>query len=280
MTQDQKKQIQEQLRGYINRFGSQNKAANSIGVSSSTISQILNDNWDNVADEMWRKISAQVGGKPQWEAVETKFFREFTTLLDDARRNSFVYAITAEAGSGKSFACKYYAASHRNVLHISCCEAWGVQAFLTEILKALGLERQVNNNSNLKMMTNIVSALKKADSPLIILDEGDKLSEKILYSLISLYNQLEEICGIVLCATDYLKTKIESGVETERQGYKELNSRIGGKFLDIPACKDTDIAAICNANGIDNTEIVAEIANTSDGDLRRVKRLIHAHKNR
>ncbi len=280
MTNEQKTQIVEQIDAFVARYKSQNKAAKAIGVSSGTISAMRNGKWENIADEMWREIAHQVGGTREWEVVETEFFKTFTTLLDDAKRNSFVYAVTAEAGSGKTFACKYFTSAHRNVFHITCCEIWSLQAFLGELLKALGLERKANNNNNLCMMNEVISAIKKLENPLIILDEADKLRPQILYSLISIYNELEDVCGIVICATPHLQTKIERGVDLGKMGYNELYSRIGRKFLELPVCKKSDIAAICTANGVSDPDDHAEIANDSGGDLRRVKRLCHVANNR
>lgn len=280
MTDQTKSEIKTKLAHYVAKYDSQNKAANSLrGVSAATISQVLNDNWEKISDEMWRNIAAQIGSR-QWATVETSFYRLFTDLLEDARLNSFVYAVTAEAGSGKSFTVAAYAASHRNVYHIICCEQWSLQAFLTEILRALGMEQKTMINDNLSMLNEIVATLKKSDCPLLILDEADKLRQPLLYSLITLYNQLEDYCSIVICATSHLEKKIHGGVRLGKLGFNELYSRIGRKFVQIPSCKRADIVAICKANGIEDLDDQAEIYNDSEGDLRRVKRLIHAIKNR
>lgn len=280
MTDQTKSEIKVKLGDYVAKYDSQNKAANSLrGVSAATISQVLNNNWDKISDEMWRNIAAQIGSR-QWASVETTFYRLFTDLLEDARINSFVYAVTAEAGSGKSFTAAIYAANHRNVYHIVCCETWSLRAFLFELLRTLGVEQRAFQNDNVAMLVEIVSMLKKSDSPLLIFDEADKLRQPLLYSLITLYNQLEDYCGIVICATSHLEKKIHSGVRLGKLGFNELYSRIGRKFISIPSCGRRDVAAICEANGIDDADDQAEIYNDCEGDLRRVKRLIHAIKNR
>lgn len=280
MTNQNKTEIKAKLGQYVAKYDSQNKAANSLrGVSAATISQILNDNWDKISDEMWRNIAAQIGAR-QWVTVETSFYRLFTELIEDARLNSFVYAITTEAGSGKSFAISTYASTHRNVYHIVCCEMWSLQAFLFEILRTLGLEQKTLQNNNVAMLAEIVAALKKMDCPVLIFDEADKLRQPLLYSLITLYNQLEDYCGIILCATSHLETKIVSGVRLGKLGFNELYSRVGRKFIQIPSCRRDDINAICKANGIDNQDEQAEVFNGCDSDLRRVKRMIHAIKKR
>ena len=108
MTNLNKEQIKLKLAEYCARFESQNKAANSMkGVSSATISQVLNNNWDLISDEMWRKIAAQIGfSSNDWQVVETRDFRLLTALLTDAQLNSNVFAVTGDAGTGKTKRCK------------------------------------------------------------------------------------------------------------------------------------------------------------------------------
>ena len=131
-----KQQIVNALRAYCERYESQNKAANSMkGVSAATLSQMLNGNWDLIKDEMWRNVAARIGYKDErWEAVETDNYRRMNALLEDVKNNSLVMAITGDAGSGKTFACKQYTASHRQVYLLCCSEYWNRKQFLTELL--------------------------------------------------------------------------------------------------------------------------------------------------
>ena len=48
------------------------------------------------------------------------------------------------------------------------------------------------------MMHSVVYELKKKDKPLIIMDEADKLSDQVMYFFITMYNELEELCGIMV----------------------------------------------------------------------------------
>ena len=66
------------------------------------------------------------------------------------------------------------------------------------------------------MMDDIIDTLKRKENPLVVLDEADKLSDQVLYFFISLYNQLEGHCGIILCATNFLDKRIKKGLRTKR----------------------------------------------------------------
>lgn len=279
MENTKKEQIVEKLKEYITRFESQNKAANSlIGVSSATISQILNNNWELIKDGMWRNVAAQVGyTETEWVAVETRDFKALTRLMVDAQLNSNVYAITGHAGTGKTFAIRQYATNNRRVHLLQCAEYWNKKMFMQELLAAMG--RDYAGATIGEMMQEIVSELKRQDKPLIVLDEADKLTDQVLYFFITLYNQLEDQTGIILCATNYLEKRIKRGVKLNKKGYNEIYSRIGRKCVELKGLTASDISAICQANGITVTTDIQNVVQDCESDLRRVKRSIHALKN-
>ncbi|MDE6346385.1 MAG: ATP-binding protein [Muribaculaceae bacterium] len=277
MTNEQKQQISDQLRAYCEQKGSQNKAANSLnGVSSATVSKVLSGNWDTIADEMWRSIAGQIGGHKAegWQLVETRAYKAMTFTLENAQRDSLVMAVIGEAGSGKTEAIKNYAASGRNVYHLVCSEYWNRRTFMAKVLQSMG--EIYSGTTVADMMDAIVDTLKRKEAPLIVLDEADKLSDQVLYFFISLYNQLEGRCGIIMTATRYLRARIEKGLRLNRKGYAEIYSRIGRKFVELPLHNSEDVAAVCAANGVTDAKTINSIVDEADGDLRRVKRSVWA----
>jgi DNA transposition AAA+ family ATPase len=278
MTNETKQQIKSKLADYCARYESQNKAANSLkGVSSATISQVLNDNWSLISDEMWRKIGTQIGySTDAWEIVETRDFRLLNALLTDAQQNSNVFAVTGDAGTGKTFTLRQFASENKRVFLLSCNEYWNRKMFLMELLGAMG--KDYSGYTVGEMMFEAVKGLKVMDQPSIFLDEADKLTDNVLYFFITLYNQLEDHCGIVLVATSHLEKRIKRGIKLNKKGYTEIYSRIGRKFIELKGVGSSDVRAICAANGIDSQITIKEIYQDSEGDLRRVKRRIHAYK--
>lgn len=271
-----KQQIQLALRTYCDRYESQNKAANTMkGVSSATVSQILNGNWDLINDTMWRNVATQIGYKEnRWEAVETNNYKQMMLLLSDVKENSLVMAITGDAGSGKTFAATQYTANHKSTYMLCCNEYWNRKVFLTELLTSLG--KDYTGYTVSEMMVEAVKALKIQEEPLLILDEADKLSDQVFYFFITLYNQLEDECGIVLLATDHLEKRIKRGIKLNKKGYNEIWSRLGRKCVQLKGVNAADIAAICEANGIVENREVDMVVADSESDLRRVKRKVHA----
>lgn len=273
-----KQNICTALRNYCDRYESQNRAANSLkGVSSATISQMLNNNWELIKDEMWRNVASQIGYKDErWEAVETANFKRMQALLADVKDNSLVMAITGDAGTGKTFAAKHFAENKKQTYLLCCNEYWNRKLFLAELLTAMG--RDYNGYTVGEMMHEAVRALKTQENPLIILDEADKLSDQVLYFFITLYNQLDGECGIVMTATNHLEKRLKRGIKLNKKGYTEIWSRLGRKCIELKGISAADITAICDANGITEARKVDAIIEDSESDLRRVKRKIHAVK--
>lgn len=271
-----KQNITNALRTYCERYDSQNKAANTLkNVSAATVSQILNGNWDLIKDEMWRNVATQIGYKDErWEAVETNDYRRMMSLLGDIKDNSLVMAITGDAGTGKTFACRQYMATHKQTYMLCCNEYWNRKLFLTELLTSLG--RDYTGFTVGEMMAEAVRTLKMQASPLLILDEADKLSDHVLYFFITLYNHLEDECGIAMCATNYLEKRIKRGIKLNKKGYNEIWSRLGRKCVSLKGVSAADITAICEANGVQDMKSIDSIIADSESDLRRVKRRVHA----
>jgi len=281
MNEQVKQQIAEVLKTYCARFASQNKAANSLkDVSSATVSQILNGKWDLIADEMWRRVAAQVGFSSEgWTLVDTTVSNILYKLLADAQGieqgESEVHAIVGHAGCGKTATAQKYVAENKYAYHIVCSEYWNRKTFLLELMEAMGLDSSGYTVN--EMVRYIVKELKGQNCPLIVMDEADKLSDQVLYFFITMYNQLEDYCGLVLLATDFLEKRIKRGVQNKRKGYNEIFSRIGRRFIALQGNTYDDQAAICQANGLTDPRAIEKIIDGSESDLRRVKKLAKAN---
>ena len=272
-----KQAIAERLKQFCEQKGSQNKAANVIGISAATVSKVLAGEWSLIKESMWRTIAAQIGiKKKQWITVETSVYKRVMKVLQDAQEESLCFAVCAEAGSGKSLALKAYAEENEEVFVLSCSEYWNKKMFLSELLRVMGKASEGMTVG--EMMDDAIRELKSMDYPLLVLDEADKLSDNVLYFFITLYNRLEDECGIVLMATSFLQKRIEKGYRTNRKGYRELYSRVGRKIVTLGNTTATDIAEVCIANGVEEKRLIKQITEDCDGDLRRVRRMVFGAK--
>ncbi len=274
ITEAIKKEVQETLRLYVANNASQRAAAESLNdVSEATVIQILNGNWDKIADKMWRNVAKQLGvGQRQMKLVETLDFQTMFLVFDTAKEESATLAVVGNAGSGKTSVSKMYRQLHRqsNAFYIECREYWNKKTFLSKVLQEMG--RSDAGMNSVEMMDTIVREMRKLHQPLLIMDEIDKLPDPVLKFFITFYNELNGMCGFVWLSTNNIEKRMRKGLATNRNGYQELYSRIGSKFIHLTGANSKEIAQICRANGVTDPEDVNAIINECNGDLRRVER--------
>lgn len=282
ITKQDKDAIRDALMAYCENFPSRNRASESLqGVSAAVVSQILNTKYDTISDDMFGRIASQIGFSfDSWAICESENFRLATYVMADAQMYKNVTWMVGDAGCGKTTAAIEFRRTHRNVFYILCSEDMRRSDFVREIAKQVGAPTDATSNLR-DMLEYALSMIGFLQNPLLIFDEGDKLTDCVLNYFISIYNRLEGRAGIVFLSTDYIKRRMEGGLRYNKKGYKEINSRIGRRFFDLNATSRNDVYTICRANGLTNeAEIMSVIrdAEASDNDLRRVKRKVHAQK--
>ena len=281
LTTEMKEQVRSALIAYRSNYPTLNRAAESLqGVSSATVSQLCNGKYELISDEMFIRIASQIGfAFDSWTLHEGKTFKEITFTLSDAQAYKNVTWIVGDAGCGKTTAAIEYRRTHRNVFYILCSEDMRRSDFVREIAKQVGAPTDTTNLRD--MLENAISMISFLGNPLLVFDEGDKLTDSVFNYFISIYNRLEGHSGIVFLSTDYIKRRMDAGLRYNKKGYKEINSRIGRRFFDVSPTEENDIYAICQANNLTDRADIEEVikdAKRSDNDLRRVKRCIHRQK--
>lgn len=284
MTNNEKQLIADKLRAYVAKYASQNKAVASMkGTSAGTVSNILNGKWENISEDMWRKVSDQVksvGDKDGgWQIVETQAFHDITLALRDAQDYKNVTWVVGEAGSGKTTTARIFGEENKEVFYILCSEDLHKGDFVREIATKMGI--RTDGYTVRELWMTIQDELILMDAPLLVFDEADKLIESVFQYFISLYNKIEDKCGVVFLSTDYIKTRISRGLRCKKRGYKEFYSRIGRKYFELEDTTPQDVFAICSANGLTDRKDIEEVITEADGcefDLRRVKKSIHRVK--
>ena len=281
LTVKNKDAIRDALMAYCENYPTRNRASESLqGVSAATVSQILNSKYDNISDDMFTRIAGQIGYSfENWTLTESDNFRMATYVFSDSQLYKNVTWLVGDAGCGKTTTAIEFRRTHKNVFYILCSEDMKRSDFVREIAKQVGAP---TDGTNLRdMLEYALGMISFLNNPLLIFDEGDKLTDCVLNYFISIYNRLEGRAGIVFMSTDYIKRRMENGLRYNKKGYKEINSRIGRKFFDLNTTTQNDIYAICKANGIANEAEIKRIlkdASVTDNDLRRVKRKVHAQK--
>lgn len=274
MQLEQKKEITMLLQSYVQGYSSQKQAVNLLnGVSEATVIAIVQNKWNGISDAMWRTVGKQIGwNERRSKLVETQDFSTLILYFSVAKDHGETFALVGPAGSGKSYAGKWYAEQMRggNVYYLECAEYWNKKYFLMELLAAMG--RNGAGMNVYELMAEVVTQLRKQDKPLIIMDEVDKLKDEVLYFFITLYNKLHGLCGMVWTSTDVIVNRVEKGINKNKKGFPEIKSRIGQKFIGLHGTNKHEVVQLCEANGITEAEDVNRIFNEYGGDLRRIDR--------
>ena len=277
MTLQQKTKTRDRLARYVQRYPSQNMAAVSLkGISAATVSNILSGKWKNISDDMWQRLESQLIKNEGWQIFSTAAYRDMTFFLEDAQAESSVMWVAAPAGIGKSTAAASYAALHRNVYRLTCATDMTKSDFVHELAAQIGV--RTAGMSIREAFQEILRHVVTLERPLLIFDEADKLADSVMYYFISIYNALEDRCGIVFLSTSYIKKRIRNGVMKDKKGYDEIESRICRRYVDLTPVSAAEIEQICLVNGLSDAAALGRVraeARECGNDLRRVKRSVH-----
>ena len=285
---EEKQSIQQQLLAYAASYGSQNKAANSLqGITSpGTFNSIINGKFDRISDDMFLRIRAAItqGGADGWNVCKTAAFNDMYTFLDDAQKYHNVSWIVAPAGSGKTTAANMYAKQNRNVFVISCSEDMHKPDFVEELARKIGIRNE--GLTIRRTFARVVDEVVKMDHPLLVFDEGDKLKDNVLQYFITIYNELEDKCGMVFLSTPAIDRRFAKGLRLGRMGYEELYSRFGRRFVPLTPVTGYEVNAICRGNGLKDDRTISLVLQESGSvmkedhvefDLRRAKKSVRKH---
>lgn len=276
-TEQQKTKTRDRLARYVQRYPSQNMAAVSLkGISAATVSNILSGKWKNISEDMWQRLESQLIKNEGWQIFSTAAYRDMTFFLADAQEQSSVMWVAAPAGIGKSTAAASYAALNRNVYRLTCATDMTKSDFVHELAAQIGV--RTAGMSIREAFQEILRHVVTLERPLLIFDEADKLADSVMYYFISIYNALEDRCGIVFLSTSYIKKRIRNGVMKDKKGYDEIESRICRRYVDLTPVSAAEIEQICLVNGLSDAAAVGRVrteARECGNDLRRVKRSVH-----
>lgn len=250
---------------------SQSKIARKAGVSTATISQMINNNWNLIRDEMWQKVKINLHINWDWITAETSNLKAINQLVSSAQKRSMSIAVSHDAGAGKSHTYRLYERTHKNVIYVECKNYWTKKSYARRLCTACGVDDSGTVETLIERFIQTVKAMNKA---VVIFDQIDKLKDSQLDLFMDFYNELDGHCGFILSGVPAFKKRVLRGCQLNKIGYRELYSRIGRKFIKLMKISEKDVSAVCKANGIDDDQFINETFNTCDGDLRRVRRSI------
>ncbi|MES2732863.1 MAG: AAA family ATPase [Bacteroidota bacterium] len=245
-------EIQKAIQDYVTAKGiSKNDLAKKTGVSAGTLSFIETGKWESVSPEMKLRIWNAV--KPMnWQLVPTANYSAVISTCEDARNRRRMLALVGSEGSGKTTALQSYYRNNRNVYYVSYDITMTSRHFLAVICREMGIQYVGSPN---EMMSLIADELNSKPNALLIIDEADKMNNKMFMYLHVLRNKTMSNAGILLAGVEYLRNSLEKAVLRKKQGMAEFYSRVmAWQTLQSPT--KAEIKEVCIQNGLTNTDKV------------------------
>lgn len=267
MTSIEKQSIASELK-LLSKKSSQNIIAKKADVSPATISQMINNKWELIKDEMWRKVKVSLRIDGNWQTAETKNYCLLMRLMGDMQAEGLCKAVSYNAGAGKSHAYKEYERQNENVTYLQCATFWTRKHYMAALCRAAGLD---DKGSIVELVEGFVNYQNGLSNALVIIDQFDKLNDSALDLFMDFYNEMPHVAFLV-SGVPALEKRIRKGCQLNKSGYREFYSRVGRRFFELDDITEGDVKLICEANGIvDDDEFVNITYNTCDGDLRVVR---------
>jgi len=270
----------QRIAGEVKRLSllqSQNRIANRVGVSSSTISQMVNGNWTLIKPEMWRKVKVRLRIDLDWKIANTQMHKDLVDFMGKAQAHQMTIAFSHKAGTGKTTAFANYQKQVPEVIYVEGSRTLSKKNYLKKLLANAGQDTFGTTEDLLERFIDHVSGLAK---PLIIIDQFDKLKDNTFDLFMDFYNELHGHCGFILSGVEALEKRVKRGVQLKRSGYDEIWSRMDRKFVELAKLSLNDVQAVFKANGIDDEDAALSSFENCDGDLRRVRKDITKIKHR
>ncbi len=248
-TQEQLVELQSALEKSV-AITSQNKLATMMSVNAATLTNLKQGNWAQLSNEMIANMRAYFK-LDDWKLRRTDNYNRITKILKEARDNKRMLAVAGYTGGGKTVASTRFCMNEGGH-YVLATSVMTQRGFASAILRSLGIEEEGNLEEKVNKIAN---ALKKAQYPLLVIDDAGKLKDNCLQLLQIIYDMTEHSAGIVLLGTEYLKKIIDKKAAKDTLGFRELRRRIS-YWMSLSRPSAEIIKEICMDFGISDTHAI------------------------
>lgn len=279
MTQNEtEKNTLEKLRSELKRLDcSQTEAARQIGISPSTLTQLLNGSYGADAKhnhekiEKWLKLVAldfQIRPKrPEW--VQTQNGEKVMATLNYGQMSGGIVLIYGESGVGKTTASKAYQRQYPNVWIATASPAKNsVSAALEALALAIGIKELSGRAARIERET--VDMLQGTQG-LVVIDEAQNLDPQALEAL-RIVHDLSGV-GFAFIGNERAFTRMHSGKQAPY--LKQLNGRIAKKLSLFKVPKE-DVEAVSKGFEVQDKASLKRLCEIGQrpGGLRMVEKVL------
>ena len=302
LNQTQKTEILQLVDDEKERLGSYRAVAKKCGVSETAISLLRKGTYGAEGDDVYYTIGRMLSYEfdtTNWVIADTiTNYTIVSDVLTDAKSESMFMGISHRAGSGKTASSDMFLnLNRRNGVFKINAKEWNAHMFLLEVAKEIGTEiprgSYVKVNALIEAIGETIKDIAKHKKPLLIVDQANSLKPSALRTFIHLFNECEDILGVVILGTDNLETEIKRNVRLNKTGYDEFDSRFGRTYIHLIGATLADTRKMCEVNGITDRDLQKTIfekceptkTTLEDGtsirvieDFRRIKRLVKSER--
>lgn len=283
-SQEQKdKQYIEQVRKALidarnsSEWESEKSFAINFGLNEAIWSRIKKGETEKVlSTDKWYEIGRVLQlqkDDSSWKTARTEVFIQIEEDILFCKENSECLVLVDECGIGKTYTAEYIRKSpdskYQNIFYIDCSQCKSKQLLIRTLAKEIG----VNNKGRfIDVKTNIKHQLNnRFIKPCVIWDEVGDLDYAAFLEIKELQNATKNKCGWYMMGADGLRTKINRGIENEKEGYKEIFSRFGDNFIKITPDDEVEQREF-------HTKLIKDILKSNLKDKTRVNEVISKSK--
>ncbi len=259
MTNLQKKEIVQTIDNAILILGSQNKVATKCEISSGTITQMKKENWELISVDMWLKVASKLEHNfSQWKIAPTTNYRMMQSTINKAKKQKLFVPIAYLAGAGKTEGIRGFINENEEPFNYYLkCRSWAAREFIEHLLQSIGkaIPKGYNSIDSLSQVVIDFFVELKINSPTLFLDQANSLKASAIKFIIHLYNEMEDQMSLLIVGTEALEKEIKRGVRYNKDGYDEIDSRLGRNYLKLFGNTLKDVQLICEYNGVSDKKL-------------------------
>lgn len=227
--------------------------ARKAGISQTNLSHIAGNRWEDkvIGDAQWQKLAVFFQNPTH---IDSPNFLNITGAAQMAQEQRRIIGIDGYTGAGKSYALEQYWKSKPNVFLIRARRSMGGKTFMKEVARQIGC---TNISGQLYDIENAVIQRVKSiqgGPVLLILDEIEYLKPLALDSVKVLLQELDGVCGIVVCGI--IRQWLEKLSGRNIQGMPQFLRRLGHSWVQMAPISSAEVRSFARANGITNKEVI------------------------
>lgn len=265
------KELQQQLRDYINSVGSQSKAASNLGWSTAALSTYLNGKYKGNLDNFERSLQESFGNKSAAEQLKSA---EVSDIYKPTSISESVYETIrlchlkgglaiecGDAGIGKTMACRKYAEQYPTTaiyVTVNPCLVT-LSAFLKLLCRVMKIQASGRKDEMWFRLADSFSGERKV----LIIDEAQHLPIKTIEAIRAFFDN-NPMLGI--CLVGNIETVTNTG--KSKEAFAQIRNRT--KLTQVrhtSAIKSKDIVMLFPAIASDEkaVQLIVSIARSEQG---------------